>query len=1152
MKRIFEHPPEKLTGKRYWRSLEELSDTPEFRGWLEKEFPSGAAQMDGDEWSRRGFLKLMGASMALAGFGLTSCRRPEMHLVPFSKSVEWTIPGKQLYYATAMPRRTGAIPLIATTVDGRPIKLEGNPLHPASGGATDAFAQASLLDLYDPARSRRFAEVKDQEENGKKVRKFETRDRAAFEKYLQELRTKIAADGGAGLAFLSEEVHSPTRERLRSELQKTYPKMRWCVYDPLLTEAQSFATQLSFGDNTRLVPRLERADVVVALDSDFLDCGEGDLAGIRAFTSRRRIGESKETMNRLYVVENRFTLTGAMADHRMRCPASQIPAFTRALAGKIAMTTKDQGLASTIATLPEPVNAMPFDDAWLTECANDLMAKPGASLVLAGPHQPVVVQLMVYAINSALKNVGATVVIREFVHAPRTNSILQLAGEINAGRIKQLFILGGDPVYNAPKGITIDKDTKAPVDWPDLQKKVPDVVRLGYYEDETSELSTWHVPAAHYLESWSDALTNDGAYLAIQPMILPLFGGFSELDLMNAVLGRPKVDGPDLVQETFRATAPPGDFDTAWSQLLRDGFATHIALKDKPPTFNSNNAGGVAHTLWATAPNPTLDAPEIVLTRSYNIDDGRYINNGWLQEMPDPITKLTWDNAALISPAMAKHLGVETGDLLNIAVTETTKDVAGKNIRRELVIAAVISPGHADNSISVALGYGRKNTGPIGEEAGFNGFLLRNSSNPHFIAVDSKTVESVSVTTAPTPKETQSARPLTGAPSPTPTASPKVRAQTLGTYALSITQDHWSIEGRGLVREATLDHYREDPEFVKKIAGDGELPAKLPSIYSHPPMNAEQQWGMAVDLNVCTGCSACVIACQAENNIPIVGKLQVSHGRAMHWMRLDRYYASEKPFNQDLGEYPENPEMVHEPMMCQHCENAPFETVCPVNATVHSEDGLNVMAYNRCIGTRYCANNCPFKVRRFNFFDYNQRPIGKKKIGPLTVYQEYIAPFTEKGAPDTTKLQKNPNVTVRMRGVMEKCTYCVQRIEEAKIAAHVKAGASPNTRIPRDSFTSACAQVCPSGAIVFGDVKDPESKVSKIKMQDRNYRLLEYLNVNTRTSYLARIRNPNPKMPDAGRIAVASLGHEGPEGPDKAKHDFNQHDKGALNPKEKP
>ncbi|PYJ10019.1 MAG: hydrogenase [Verrucomicrobia bacterium] len=1122
MKRVFEHPPEELTGKRYWRSLGELSDTPEFRGWLEREFPAGAAQLEGDEWSRRGFLKLMGASMTLAGLGMTSCRRPEAHLVPFTKSVEWAIPGKALYYATAMPRRTGAMPLVVTTHDGRPSKIDGNPLHPASGGATDSYAQASILDLYDPARSKRFVERGEKNEGGKKAENFETRDRAAFEKYLAQLRTKIAADGGAGLAFLVEEVHSPTRERLRGELQKVYPKMRWAVYDPLLTEAQNFASHMSFGENSRLIPRLDRADVILALDSDFLDCGDGDLAAVRAFSARRRVSAAKDTMNRLYVVENRFSLTGAMADHRLRCPASQIGAFAFALAGKVAASTKDAGLFTTIATLKPPEGAVEkFDEEWLNEVANDLLAKPGASLVLAGSHQPVVVQFLAYAINAALKNIGATLVVREFARNPKTNSILQLAGEISAGRIKQLFIFGGDPVYNAPKGITMDRETKGPIDWEELQRRVPDVVRLGHYEDATSALSNWHVPAAHYLESWGDALTSEGAYLAIQPMILPLFGGLSEIEMMSALLGAARTDGPELVQETFRATAPPGDFATAWSRLLRDGFASHVELKDKPPTFNANNAGGVAHTLWAPPPTPTLDSPEIVLVRSYAMDDGRYINNGWLQELPDPITKLTWDNAAIMSPVLAKHLGVETGDLVRIAITEKGLDAQKNNVHRELVIAALISPGHADSSITIPLGYGRKKTGPVGEEAGFNGYLLRNSSNPHFICADGKTVDKVEV------------------------------SKVAGTYALAVTQDHWSIEGRGLVREATVEHYREDNEFVKKIAGDDELPEKLPSIYTHPPLKAAQQWGMSVDLNVCTGCSACIVACQSENNIPIVGKLQVSHGRAMHWLRLDRYYASEKPFNQDRGEYPENPEMVHEPMMCQHCENAPCETVCPVNATVHSEDGLNVMAYNRCIGTRYCANNCPFKVRRFNYFDYNQRPIGKEKVlGLVTVYQEYLGPLTKKGAPDTVKLQKNPNVTVRMRGVMEKCTFCVQRIEEAKIAAHVRAGASSDTRIPRDSFTSACAQACPTEAIVFGDISDPESRVSKMKAQDRNYQLLKYLNVNTRTSYLARIRNPNPKMPDAGRIAVASLGHEGPEDP-KAKHDMHPQENGAAKPEEK-
>jgi molybdopterin-containing oxidoreductase family iron-sulfur binding subunit len=421
------------------------------------------------------------------------------------------------------------------------------------------------------------------------------------------------------------------------------------------------------------------------------------------------------------------------------------------------------------------------------------------------------------------------------------------------------------------------------------------------------------------------------------------------------------------------------------------------------------------------------------------------------------------------------------------------KDENDQPIRRELVIAACVAPGHVDNSITIPLGYGRKKTGAIAEDSGFNAYLLRTANNPHFAVADGKNVESVQVT--------------------------KVGKK----YPLSCTQEHWSIEGRGVVREATLDEYREDNHFVEKCAGADEPQKVLPSLYSHPPMDAPQQWGMAVDLNVCTGCSACVIACQAENNIPVVGKLQVSHGRWMHWIRIDRYYASAKPFDEDNGNAPENPEMVHQPMMCQHCENAPCETVCPVNATIHSEDGLNIMAYNRCVGTRYCSNNCPFKVRRFNFFDYSQRPIGKKRIaGEFGIYREYIAPFTEKGAPDIVKMQKNQNVTVRMRGVMEKCTFCVQRIEEAKIAAHARAGASSNTLIPRDSFTTACAQACPTEALVFGDIKDPETRVSRMKQQDRNYRLLEYLNINTRASYLARIRNPNPKMPDAANVGVAS------------------------------
>jgi MoCo/4Fe-4S cofactor protein with predicted Tat translocation signal len=1095
MKRVFHHPPEPSTGKRYWRSLGELSDTPEFREWLEHEFPAGAAELKGDEWSRRSFLKLMGASMALAGFGLNGCRRPEAHLVPFTKNVEWTIPGKFLYYATAMPRRTGAIPLIATTVDGRPIKLEGNPLHPASGGATDTFVQASVLDLYDPSRSQRF------------VHKGKKSDRAAFGEYIGKLRNALSTRQGEGLAFLVTETHSPTRERLRAELEKIFPSVRWCVYEPLLSQERSSAVQGLFGDNVRVVPKFDQADVILALDSDFLDCGQGDLASVRAFTSRRRVSAPKDNMNRLYVVENRFTLTGAMADHRLRYPASQIAAFARALAGKVLARTNDTSLGSVVANVQLPPGAAKFDEQWLSEAANDLMAKPGASLVLAGPGQPSEVHILAYAINAALKNLGQTLVVRQVPRNPRTIDISQLAADINDGRIKQLFVFEGDPVYNAPRGLVEDNETGQPLDWSDLQKKVPEIVRLGYHEDSTSALSQWHIPAAHYLESWGDALTAEGEYLSIQPMILPLFGGLSEIELLNALLGGPKTEGPELVQDTFRATNPPGDFDTAWSRFLHDGFASHVQIQDQPPSFNGNAAGLLAQGSALSPPAPSAESPEIVLVGSYAMGDGRYANNGWLQELPDPITKLTWDNAALMSPAFAKRLSVQTGDLVKIAINE--KSARGGRIKRELVIAALVSPGHADNSITIPLGYARKmpefsalpyaggglkERPGIAEQSGFNGYFLRTAANPYFATADGQAIESVKVT--------------------------KVGR----TYPLSITQEQFSIEGRGLVREATLERYRADNDFAKKGPGEEELHHRLPTIYSHPPLDAPQQWGMTVDLNVCTGCSACMIACQSENNIPIVGKLQVAHGRVMHWIRIDRYYASRKPFNQDRGDWPEDPEIVHEPMMCQHCENAPCETVCPVNATIHSEDGLNVMAYNRCIGTRYCSNNCPFKVRRFNYFDYNQRPVGKRKIaGALSIYEEYFAPLTTKGAPDIIKMQKNPNVTVRMRGVMEKCTFCVQRIEEAKIAAQARAGASANTLIPRDFFTTACAQACPTEAIVFGNIKDPESRVSKMKRQDRNYRLLEYLNVNTRTSYLARIRNPNPKMPDAENIGVASL-----------------------------
>jgi molybdopterin-containing oxidoreductase family iron-sulfur binding subunit len=1050
MKHIFQHPPEPLTGKKYWRSLDQLADTPQFREWLVREFPAGAAELEAGGVNRRQFLKLMGASTALAGLSLSACRRPEKHLVPFTKSVEWAIPGKPLFYATSMPHRRGAQPLVVTTHDGRPTKIEGNPFHPASGGATGTFAQATLLDMYDPDRSRFFRE------NGQKS------DAAKFDAFLANLAAVLDQTQGEGLAILAEENNSPTRERLRAELAKKFPQAIFAVYEPLGLSNVTRASKAAFGEGVKVTAKIEKADVILALDSDFLGYEEGTVETVRAFSSRRRVEKPGDAMNRLYVVENRYTITGGMADHRLRLPASQTGEFALALAEKLGVDSTLLGALKT--SVGSAKTGVKFDERWLAETAKDLQSAKGKSLVLVGARQPAAVHLVVSAINAALGNLGETLVGSDTDVKPAAG-IADVASAIRGKKITTLIVLGGNPVYNAP----------ADIDWASLQKSVPSVVRLGLHEDESSDGALWHISAAHFLETWSDGRASDGSYVSVQPMILPLFGGWSELDVLARLLGLPKPQGPELVQETFKAIAKPSDFDAEWNKFLHDGFVANSAPAARALTFDAGSAASfAAENLGAQTP---ADAIEIVFAADTKVEDGRYTNNGWLQELPDPITKLTWDNAALISVTTAKEFGIETKDQLgkqDFDVIEISID--GK---RKIEVPVLIAPGHADRSITIPLGYGRAFNGRIAKGAGVNVYPLRTLSQPYFAI------------------------------------APKTLVKRTGkNHRLAITQDHHSMEGRAVVREATLDEFKAEPEFAKKMWMDAEVKrdangnALTNSLYSHPPLDGLNQWGMAVDLNTCTGCNACVIACQSENNIPIVGKEQVVNGRAMHWIRNDRYFAS-------TDEHDPDPEMVMQPMMCQQCENAPCETVCPVNATVHSNEGLNVMAYNRCIGTRYCANNCPFKVRRFNWFDFQQRPLDKLKLGPLT----------EKGSPDTLKMQKNPNVTVRMRGVMEKCTFCVQRIQEAKIAQKVKAGASDDVRVPADAFKVACQQACPAEAIVFGDISNPESKVSKLKAQEKSYRLLEYLNVSSRVSYLARLRNPNPKMPDAEKIAAFEKEH---------------------------
>ena len=1080
MKRVFQHPPEQpsLTGRKYWRSLGELNDTPEFRGWLEREFPAGAQEMELDGTSRRQFLKLMGASMALAGFGLSGCRRPEAYLVPYSKSVEWLIPGKALFYATSMPRRRGAMPLISTSHDGRPTKLEGNPLHPASNGATDTFAQCSILDLYDPDRSRRFLL------NGQET------DAGKFVEFLKATAGEMKGNGGADVAILFEEKHSPTFQRMRAEVSKAFPGVQFCLYDPLRPFNEDEAARSAFGDGVRLNPRFERADVVLALDSDFLHPEEGGIEASRDWANRRRVTKADDGLNRLYVAEARYTITGAMADHRLRVPAGQVGALAVALAQRLGAARAGGPLAELLGSIPnaaELAGRFEGQDKWLAGVVADLVAAAGKSLVIAGPRQPGIVHLLASAMNAALGNLGNTLVaLGQPGQTPESTSISALSGMIRDNKVKTLFVFGGNPAYNA----------LANLGWTELQKTVLNVVRVGYYEDETTAAGArnalWHVPMAHFLEQWGDARSADGTYTAIQPMILPLFGGWSELDILAGLLGREKADKPDLLRDTFKEVArPAGDFgsepfELAWNKFLRDGFLANSAAPERPATFNGGAARAyVTQNLQSQfPPAPTRDTPEIVLFGDYKMDDGRYNNNGWLQEMPDPITKMTWDNAAVMCPAMGKQLGVRTGDFVDLTGPE------GAKLRAPVWLA----PGHADNSISIALGYGRHATGRVGKGTGFDAYPFRTATNTYFVP---------------------------GA---------KVARADGPSFEFAVTQEHQSMEGRAIVRELPAQVYRENGgfdesgrSFVAKIGMDEHNPPNI-GLYNPAPLNAVHQWGMAIDLNTCTGCNACVVACQAENNIPIVGKPQVIKGRVMHWMRIDRYWSS-------VDEHDENPEALQMPMLCQHCENAPCETVCPVNATVHNEEGINLMTYNRCIGTRYCSNNCPYKVRRFNYFGYNDRPITPQEEGPFKGTQRlYLGPLAEKGMPEISKLQKNPNVTVRMRGVMEKCTFCIQRIEEAKISQLRVARDSANTGVPTDSFKTACQQVCPTEAIVFGNLNDPESKVSKVKAQDRDYKVLEYLNVRPRVSYQARVRNPNPAMPDAVHVGRTNLDHENDPG----------------------
>ena len=1048
---------EETRGREYWRSLEALSESPEFQDYLHREFPENASEWI-DPVGRRGFLKLMSASLALAG--VSACtRQPTEEIVPYVRQPEELVPGKPLFFATAMPLSGAGLGILVESHEGRPTKIEGNPDHPSSRGGTDVFTQAAILGLYDPDRSQTLTNLGD-------IRPF-----SAFVSACRDILSAQKAKNGAGFRVLTETIASPTLAAQLRDLLKEYPQAKWIQWEPVGRHNAREGSRRAFGEYVDPQYSIDKADVILSLDADFLCTGAAGVKYARAFASRRRVDGNKASTNRLYAVESNPTTAGSKADHRLPLRASQVEAVARAVAAQVGVTGVTQG-----ADLPETAQK------FVAALAKDLQAARGRSLVIAGDGQPAVVHALAHAMNDALGNVGNTVVYTQTAEAAPMNQLAglqELVGEMNAGTVEFLLVIGGNPVYTAPVDLK----------FADAMQKVAVRAHLGLYHDETAALCHWHIPETHFLETWSDVRSDDGTVTIMQPLIAPLYNGKSAHEVISAISPNGERSSYDLVREywmgqglvagaartpqqqqgsapaqgqssaaaaspagrvrpqgapaeqpqaqqagspggapqpgggavppagpaTFTPAPEPSPFDLAWRKWLNDGVVPNTAFSPKTVAVKS----GFAAASQAPSAGQAL---EVVFRADPSVYDGRFANNAWLQELPKSMTKMTWDNPALIAPATATRLGLQAGDIVEL-----------KQGSRTLRIPVWVAPGHAPDTLTLSLGYGRDRAGRIATGIGFNVNVLRTVAGFDILP-------GVELT------------------------------NTRKTYELACTQDHWSLEGRNLIRTATVSEFEKTPDFARRME-EGGTPNLLTML---PEYKYEgYAWGMAIDQNVCTGCNACVVACVAENNIPVVGKSQVLNGREMHWLRVDRYYTG------DI----DNPDAYHQPMPCQQCETAPCEVVCPVAATTHSSDGLNDMVYNRCVGTRYCSNNCPYKVRRFNFL----------------LYQDWDT--------ESIKLQRNPDVTVRSRGVMEKCTYCVQRIREAEIYAKTE-----DRRIEDGEILTACQAACPTNAIVFGDINDPKSRVAALKKGSLNYSLLSELNTRPRTSYLAIVRNPNPEL----------------------------------------
>jgi MoCo/4Fe-4S cofactor protein with predicted Tat translocation signal len=954
------------TNSRYWQSLQEASGSQALEKILPGEFPDGVSEWF-DPVSRRRFLKLMSASIALAGVGACT-RQPLRPIVPYVRQPEELIPGRPLFFATALALAGFARGVLVETHEGRPTKIEGNPDHPASRGASDIFMQAEILVLYDPDRSQ--AVVEDGQ--------ISTWD--SFLGYLSGCTQAWKSNLGSGLRILTRHETSPTFHDQMQRLLSAYPAAIWHQYEPDLTNIPS------------AVYHFDRAEIIFSIGADFLSSGPASLIQQRDFAEPRRVTDRPRVMSRLYVVESTPSLTGAMADHRIPLGPDGIADLLREIRA---------------ALEPNGTNPSPALDKFVSALVGDLRQYAGKSLVIAGGQEAPMVQEFARWCNELLGNVNVTV---DYSPPDLGRSDLgELVKEINAGSVETLLIIGGNPVYDAP----------ADVEFARALTKVPNSIHIDLYANETAEHCRWHIPEAHALESWSDACAFDGTATIMQPVIEPLFAGRSRHQLLAALLEEAAVESYDIVRNFWQKQHPSADFEKIWRKSLHDGMVAGWRTAARGPSSDGSQA---------SAPATEVGGLNLLIRADPHIGDGRYSNNAWLQELPKPLTKLVWDNAALVSPATAEQFHLANEDVVEL------------KYRGRAVHAPVwILPGQADDCVTVHLGYGRRRAGNIGSGVGFNANELRTWDAPW--------------------------------------GGPGLQIKNTGRrHPLVTTQHHYSMEDRHLVRTGTVTEFGKDPASITRT--DEPSPAKSDTLYRSYSYQG-LAWGMAIDLNTCTGCSACTIACQAENNIPVVGKEQVAAGREMHWIRVDRYYSGEA----------QNPTTFHQPVPCMQCENAPCELVCPVGATVHSEEGLNQMVYNRCVGTRYCSNNCPYKVRRFNFLEYDENRFEARR--PL-------------------KLMRNPDVTVRTRGVMEKCTYCVQRINAVKIDAE-----KANRAIRDGEITPACAQACPAEAIVFGDINDPNSRVARLKTSPLNYGLLQELNTRPRTTYLAKLTNPNGTLSKA-------------------------------------